>query len=625
MRNVVKTTLVMDIECYTDYFLVMFRRVDTGTTRVYEMFDGQRLDTEEIRRIMRTYRVVTFNGNNYDCPMLALALRGTGCAALKEASDGIFAAKLRGFQFEELHQVRVPKEWDHIDLSEVAPGVMLSLKQYGARMHSKTLWDLPIDPTSRISPEQRALLVSYCGNDLQTTIDLWNKLTSNPEDDVIAIRERIGAENGMDLRSKSDAQMAEAVIRKTVEKIKGERVYKPKIPAGTVFRYTPPAFIKFESEVLKKRLADICEAPFVLKATGKIAEPPIIKDEPTVLINGRGYTMGIGGLHSTEKSVSHWADENTLLRDVDVVSFYPELIRKCGLAPKNMGAAFTKIYGGFIDRRIAAKEAGQKVIAQTLKIYLNGAYGKLGSQYSVLYAPDLLIQVTLTGQFMLLMMIERMEAAGIPVVSANTDGIVLKCPIHLEETRKAIVAQWEREAEFKTEETRYTSLHSKDVNNYFAFKEGGGVKTKGEYAPTSLMKNAEMEISVDAVIELLTKGVPVEDTVNDCNDVRKFILATKAEGGATFNGEYLGKVIRWVYRQGEARDIRKVKPHPKTGSIIKVPSSDGALPLMTLPDAVPTDIDRARYITRAKTILRDIGVSEAKQAELMFGECADLF
>ena len=76
MRNVVKTTLVMDIECYVDYFLVMFRRVDTGATRQYEMFDGQRLDTEEIRRIMRTYRVVTFNGNNYDLPMLAYALTG---------------------------------------------------------------------------------------------------------------------------------------------------------------------------------------------------------------------------------------------------------------------------------------------------------------------------------------------------------------------------------------------------------------------------------------------------------------------------------------------------------------------------------------------------------------------
>ena len=621
-----KTTLVLDIECYRNYFLVMFRRVDTGTTRYYEMFPGQPLACDQIRQIMRLYRVVTFNGLNYDLPILTYALRGATCEQLKEATDAIIVGRLRNWQFEKQYDLKVPREWDHIDLSEVAPGVMISLKQYGGRMHSRTLQDLPIEPSAHISPEQRAQLVTYCANDLQTTIDLWNRLTVNPEDDVIAIRERIGVETDMELRSKSDAQVAEAVIRKAIEEVRGETIYKQQVPAGTTYRYTPPSFIKFNSPVLREKLAEICDAPFIVKVDGKITEPATLKNTAAVVtINGRGYTMGIGGLHSTEKSASHWADDETLLRDVDVVSFYPELIRKCGLAPKNMGPAFTRVYGGFIDRRIAAKKAGHATTAQTLKIFLNGAFGKLGSPYSVLYAPDLLIQVTLTGQLMLLMMIERMEAAGIPVVSANTDGIVLKCPVSLEETRKLIVRQWENEAGFQTEETRYRALCSKDVNNYLALKEKGGAKTKGEYAPTSLMKNAEMEISNDAVIALLDKGVPIEQTIRSCTDVRKFIVATKATGGATFDGDYLGKVIRWVYRRNETRDIRKVKPHPTTGTIIKVPSSDGAMPLMTLPEQVPPDIDYDRYVQRAKTILRDIGVTEEKVLHLMYGDSADLF
>lgn len=36
-----KTTVVMDIECYVDYFLVMFRSVTTGKTRHYELYDGR--------------------------------------------------------------------------------------------------------------------------------------------------------------------------------------------------------------------------------------------------------------------------------------------------------------------------------------------------------------------------------------------------------------------------------------------------------------------------------------------------------------------------------------------------------------------------------------------------------
>ena len=198
MRNVVKTTLAMDIECYADYFLVMFRRVDTGATRQYEMFDGQRLDAEEIRRIMCTYRVVTFNGNNYDLPMLAYALTGVSCAKLKEASVTIIVGQMKGWQFEQQMGIKVPREWDHIDLIEVAFG-QGSLKLYGGRLHSQKLQDLPIEPSARISPAQRAELAAYCGNDLQTTIDLWNHL--RPQ---IELRERMSAENGLDLRSKSD-------------------------------------------------------------------------------------------------------------------------------------------------------------------------------------------------------------------------------------------------------------------------------------------------------------------------------------------------------------------------------------------------------------------------------------
>lgn len=64
----------------------------------------------------------------------------------------------------------------------------------------------------------------------------------------------------------------------------------------------------------------------------------------------------------------------------------------------------------------------------TFKIVLNGTFGKLGSKYSFLYSPNLMIQVTITGQLALLMLIEALEAAGISVVSANTDGIVSRCP-----------------------------------------------------------------------------------------------------------------------------------------------------------------------------------------------------
>ena len=614
-----KPTAVFDIECYRNYFLMKFKRVDTGAVRDYEMYDDQLPDVDTIRRILLGYRIVTFNGLNYDMPMSAYALRlmvqvGKGiltpleaCSKLKQASDAIIVGNLRGWQFEQQYDVKVPSAIDHIDLSEVAPGVMVSLKQYGGRMHSRKLQDLPIDPSAEITPEQRPLMRSYCENDLDTTIDLWRKLTTG-KDDVIAIRELIGGEAKLELRSKSDAQMAEAVIRSTVEKLKGERIFKPEIPAGTTYRYVPPSFIKFNTELLRSTLSEICESDFILKADGKIAEPEAMRGLK-LTIGGSTYAMGIGGLHSTEKSVTHVADANTLLVDRDVVSFYPMLIKQCGLSPRSMGHHFQRIYSDFIARRIAAKKAGHATTAQTLKIFLNGSFGKLGSRYSVLYAPDLLLQVTLTGQLVLLMMIEAFELAGIPVVSANTDGIVIKCPSARQQDMLNIVARWEKATGFETEETRYRALCSRDINNYIALKEKGGSKAKGTFTAPGLMKNPQHEICNIAASKFLEFGTPVAETIFGCKDVRKFITVRNVTGGGTYDGQYLGKVVRWIYRKGEHRCIRRHKPN-KLGNFDKVAGSDGAMPLMELCDAIPLDIDYERYIRESNDILKDVGAIE---------------
>ena len=609
-----KVTLVCDIECYVDYFLVMFSRVDTGLTRKYEMFDGQPLDRKTVHHILHSYRIVTFNGRKYDMCVLALALRGATNAELKVASDRIILGNLQPWQFEQLYDLKVLPQVDHIDISEVAPGVMVSLKQYAGRMHCARLQDLPIEPSARITPEQRPLLVDYCGNsDLPATATLWGKLTSGA-DDVIGIRERIGAEVGMDLRSKSDAQVAEAVIKATVEKIKGEKIFKPEIPAGTSYRYQAPAYLHFQTEQLRTLLHDAITAEFVVGDKGKVVEPPAIKGR-SIKIGVSKYAVGIGGLHSCEKSAAHLSDDEFIMLDRDVASFYPYLIKTCGLAPRNMGPVFLKVYANWIERRIAAKHSGDKTTAQTLKIFLNGLFGKLGSPFSIVYAPDLLIQVTLTGQLVLLMLIERIELADIRVVSANTDGIVIKCPRHRENELLGIVKQWEHDTGMDTEETRYKALFSRDINNYIALKEKGGSKTKGVFSTPGLQKNVENEICNEAAAKFLEHGTPVAVTINQCADIRKFLTMRKVTGGGNYLERYLGKVVRWYVGADKTLDIRRAKPN-KLGNFDKVAGSTGAIPMMNLVDHIPADLDRAAYIAEAEQIIADVGVTPAIRAVL---------
>lgn len=591
-----KQTLILDLEIYRDYFLAMFRNVATGNVRAFELYDGQPLDVATIKVILRSYRLVTFNGANFDVPLLMLALKGANNALIKKACDSIINNNLRGWQFERQWEVAVPRSLDHIDLIEVAPGTA-SLKIYGGRMHCKRMQDLPIEPDASIAPEQRAVLVEYCANDLVTTQDLYEKLLPQ-----IELRHRMSDEYGIDLRSKSDAQIAEAVIGHQVARILQSEVKRPEVKAGTRFTYRPPKFIQFTTPDLQYVLEELTRERFVVPDSGKVMMPKWLQ-ETEINLGNSVYRMGIGGLHSSEQSVAHLADDDTVLVDRDVASYYPNIILTTGLAPAHMGNAFTVAYRDILQRRLKAKAAGDKVTDSALKITVNGSFGKFGSKWSKLYSPDLLIQTTITGQLALLMLIEMLESEGIPVVSANTDGVVIKCPKARLPMMEFVVWEWENTTGLTMDATRYRALYSRDVNNYIAIKPDGEFKLKGAYAPAGLQKNPTNEICTGAVVKHLLDGTPVADTIHACQDIRKFVTIRQVKGGAIKDDAYLGKAVRWYYARGATGTINyKINGYT-------VARSEGARPLMQIPDSFPSDVDHDWYIAEANSILKAIGAA----------------
>jgi hypothetical protein len=194
------------------------------------------------------------------------------------------------------------------------------------------------------------------------------------------------------------------------------------------------------------------------------------------------------------------------------------------------------------------------------------------------------------------MLIEMLENSGSEVVSANTDGVVFKyTPVSDD-----VIAVWEYMTGFKTEETKYTALYSRDVNNYMAIKESRGIKCKGAYATGGLAKNPTNTICVEAIQSFLIWGIPIWHWIQSCNDITKFITCRKVKGGAIWDLAYLGANIRWYYGKGQTGYIQ----YASNGN--KVPKSEGAVPLMDLPDKLPDDIDYDWYINEAYKILEDI-------------------
>lgn len=607
-----RPTAVMDSECYVNYASIAFQDVDTCEITLFEKWNDSDIDMKGIARMFKKYRVITFNGIGYDLPMIALLMSGATNGELKQASDTIILSDMKPWQFYEQYNVSLPDWIDHIDLMEVSPGSPQrpSLKMYGGRLHYKTMMDLPYSPDDRITEEKRDTMVRYLANDLGLTRAKYFELKEN-----IDLRAHMSVEYGLDLRSKSGPQVAEAVLKKEVERVTRKRLYKPDARPKT-FKYVAPSYLEFHTEQLQRAFEIVTTSPFVVN--GKlVVETPAALDDMTLQFGDSVFRMGIGGLHSSESRTTYTSDDEYELIDADVASFYTSLILNCGYSPKHIGDVFITVYRSIYTRRLAAKKAGDKNTAESLKLTLNGLYGKLGSPYSVVYSPDLMIQTTITGQLSLLMLIERLWLAGFHVISANTDGFITRVPRGRRDEYSVILMDWEFDTMLELEKTHLRSLHSRDVNNFFAIDTKGKVKSKGAFAPAGpglrgadgMKKNPNCEITIDAVIALLKHNTPLEQTIRACKDIRKFVTIRTVKGGALDqDGKLLGKAVRWAYGTKH-----------KTGLTYKlsgnaVPKSDGAMSLMTLPDEFPDGIDYSWYVREAHAILQDIGMGAVDPA-----------
>lgn len=592
--------IVIDTECYIDYWLLSAKHLHTGKVRHFELFDGQALDAKTIAAMMRSQTSVSFNGFNYDLPLIVAALSGWDNKALKRLSDKIIKSGFPAWKICRDEHLQIPSTWDHIDLIEVAPG-QSGLKIYGGRMNAPKMQDLPIEPDDKITPAMRELMRSYCVNDLDTTEQLYRKLEK-----AIDLRAEMSEQYGMDLRSKSDAQIAETVIKSELSAITGKEYRAPQLPEDYGFRYIDPKVISFKSTDLQQVFKRILSERFTLGPNGSVMMPRWLR-ENKITIGSAQYQMGIGGLHSCESGQFIRCADGEVLSDWDVASYYPNIILQQRLAPESLGAPFLRVYQSIVERRMAAKKAGDKVTADTLKIAVNGSFGKLGSKYSALYAPDLLIQTTITGQLALLMLIERMEAAGVRVISANTDGIVVHHKADQQAAVDAITWEWMLDTSYTLERTDYRAIASRDVNNYVAVKLDGSTKGKGCFAGGGLQKNPDQPIIYKAVADYIANGTPLAKTITECEDICQFCTVRRVKGGAVWRGEKLGKAVRFYLSKSTASDECI---HYATNSN-RVPKSAGAKPLMESPAQFPDDVDYHAYLVAAEKLLCEVGYKNA--------------
>ena len=638
-----KNPVVFDCELIgynNPVFLVCTKALETQERRSFWLHKNEIVALKEmLQKPGLTW--VSFNGIHFDQHLISAAIAGKGAQVLRKIAEAIISGNEKAWDMPILFDYELIP-FNHIDLIEPSPGVKTSLKTYAGRMGYPSMVDLPFHHHMDLNDEQCVVLERYCQNDLGVTEALFNKLRSE-----IELRCEMSAEQDIDLRSKSDAQVAEAILKKAAG-IKGRAGSQPHS-----VRYTAPSFIETESEAIQDLVERLNRAEFFInKMNGQVETPEFLR-EPLRIGHGT-YQCGIGGLHSThDKQLYVRATEDTLISDFDVASYYPNIMLKAGLTPRLEGGAgerFIEAYRDIYTRRMDAKKSGNKKVDKALKISLNGTFGKLGSPYSAFYSPDLMLAVTLTGQLNLLCLIYDIEFhPSIRVLSANTDGVTVRYPARFRGSILSKIAENADRTGFEYEEAGYRLIAMKDVNNYVAVTLEGNAKAKGLYAEPSLMKNPTMYVCSKMVADFLKSGVHPSCSIDNYTDMRDFVAIRLVKGGGIqydhfeevddwvcvkdvgtkdnewwrpcwvdgkvikrksrpkpvevgVGGTAFGRIARWYMAVGVRTPINYI------GSGNRVPKSEGAKICMTLPETLPADLDRAWYINEACSMLMDMGV-----------------
>lgn len=316
-------------------------------------------------------------------------------------------------------------------------------------------------------------------------------------------------------------------------------------------------------------------------------------------IAGVPHVFAWGGIHGARLQYS---SEGYFI-NMDVRSYYPSLMIEYGWLSRNVSdpKKFKEIY----DRRVeykAAKDSRQ----EPLKNVLNGTYGACKDKFNNLYDPRQANCVCVGGQLLLLDLIEKLEPH-CEIIQSNTDGVLVKLRrLDDYDLIDDIAYEWEQRTGMHLEFEMYKKIYQGDVNNYLIVDMDGKVKSKGSYLKKLSALDYDLPIVNEALVEYMVKGVPIETTVNNCNELRKFQKIVKVSGKYLYalHGTKIlnDKTLRvFASRQKNAEGVCKLKAEGKNPEkFANTPEKCFIDNGSVIDKIVPDILDKEWYIKTAK-------------------------
>ena len=456
----------------------------------------------------------------------------------------------------------------------------VGLKEIQITMQYKNVQEFVCDWSKPLPIEDFDSMIDYNINDIESTSALLDRCKKD-----IDLRLAIEDEYGVKVLSKDGVNIGMKILtHKYLEKtgltwwdIKDLRSPQAYIPLKDVIL----PFIKYDSPILKSVLDEM---------KTQVVSPGRKGYEKNFVFGGLRYTVGVGGIHSKNDPEIIIPAEDEMLIDIDVASLYPSMLIEYGFYPKHLGPEFLEVYSQIRSERIEAKHNGDKIKDSTLKLALNGLSGNLQNEHNFCYSTFAVMQIRINGQLLLLMLAEKLVELGCRIVQANTDGLFVLLKKSIYDKVNIVCREWEQLTKLTLEEDRFEAMYQYAINDYIAVKEGYAkkkhefrdftavmdpktgdhikygatnakgetyrnmdeirkdyIKTKGMFITEVLLgKGLSPKIIPEAIIKYFVDGIPVEDTVKGCTDIKKFLMSEKT--GKQWHVEYMNQEIQRTNR-----------------------------------------------------------------------------
>lgn len=328
------------------------------------------------------------------------------------------------------------------------------------------------------------------------------------------------------------------------------------------------------------------------------------------------HVFAWGGCHGADDKEAVF--EGIILH-ADVASMYPTTDIEYGLLSRKFKNPDD--FKQMRDFRLKLKsEKNPK--NKALKPMINGVYGAGKDRNNPSYDPLMANLTCIFGQMFILDLIDKLEPY-CRLLQTNTDGIFVLC--ENEEMKNKVIEitnQVGERLKMEFEIDEYTKLIQKDVNNYIAVKKNGELECKGAMVKFNKPIDNDLPILNDAVRNYLAYDIPVEQTINECEEYIKFQKVIKLSAKykeiwygngvsgkdnkiTSINGELLkGKVHRVfaskrqsdgsIYKLKIEKGVKSYEQFANTPTHLFIDNED------VHDKSIPEYLDKEYYINEAK-------------------------